>query len=414
MATGAIYPPSTTFPAWQYSTPYPHDDPRADYTFYASSQPPTQYTQRQQPYQAWTPPSHYSVDSYQDTPYMHPSGLPSIVTPSFPMRRSLGDDPAFAPDLNTNPDHWFRGIDMPSTAPFPSRSYSASDLPPGFVPQSGPVSDPSPRSHSYHEDTAVPSSVPQPFYFVTSSRTPSSSSDDSPASNSSASRPSQSSARSLDHARHSDSSFHYIPAKDVPENPPDEGKSHPSNAKHRSRRRSAHAAIPANGQAEVSGAVTSAVQQPTAHEDRTSLTVMSSMTDPPPPGLSERPKDVRRRTSSRPTLPDLDSIDELDETNPLGFNLHHKGPYEAIAAVLNEANPVDSPLLRVKGIQQQVSSNASIPPSRRIQVRMPVFNYSCPHVLLECTCQCHVSELATRANPPELYLSTDAPNSPSP
>lgn len=27
---------------------------------------------------------------------------------------------------------------------------------------------------------------------------------------------------------------------------------------------------------------------------------------------------------------DLDRIDELDETNPLGFAMHHDGPYEAI------------------------------------------------------------------------------------
>jgi hypothetical protein len=67
-------------------------------------------------------------------------------------------------------------------------------------------------------------------------------------------------------------------------------------------------------------------------------------------------QDSRVRTSSRPTPPGLDSIDELDKTNPLGVNLHHKGSYEAVAAILNETNPIDSPLLRQKRAQKQVSS----------------------------------------------------------
>ena len=421
MASSAIYPPSPTVPVWQYSTGYPHDDHdrRPDYALYASSQPHPQYTQDQQAYQAWAPPSHFSVDTYQDAPYIQPSGLPSFVTSPPPLRYALTDDPAFAPDPNTNPDNWFHSMDMLSTAPPPPRAYSVSDLPQGFVPQSGPVPYPLRRAHSYQEDTTELSSVPQTFYFVTSSATSSSSgSDDSAASNSPAVRPPRSSVRSLDYPRqHSDPSLHYIPAAEASRTIPDEGQSRPGNAKRRPRRRSAHAAAHATVQAEVSGAVTPLVEQPVAatREDGASHTVMSSMTMPPPPDLSERPKEVRRRTSSRPSPPDLDSIDELDETNPYGFNLHHRGPYEAIAAVLNEANPIDSPLLRAKGIQQQVSSSAAVRPPRRVQVYILAFNHSCPHVLSECTrWQSHVSKLATRANPPELYLSTGTTISLSP
>jgi hypothetical protein len=303
-----------------------------------------------------------------------------------------------------------------STAPFP-RSHSSPEFPQGFVPQSGPVPYPPHRARSYHEDTAIPSPVTEPFYLVNSSPASSTSSDDSAVSNS-ASRPPHSSARTLDYPRqYSDPSFHYIPATEAPEKFSDQGQFRPSNAKHRPKRRSTHAAPVTNVQTEISGAVTvtPTAQQPTAPEDRTSQMVMSSITVPPPPGLSERSKEGRRRTSSRPTPPDLDSIDELDETNPLGFNLHHKGPYEAIAAVLNETNPIDSPLLRVKGIQQQVFTKAATSPSRRIQVCCSLFKHSCLHVLSECaTCQSHVPELTTRRNPPALYLSTETTDSLSP
>ncbi len=39
----------------------------------------------------------------------------------------------------------------------------------------------------------------------------------------------------------------------------------------------------------------------------------------------------KRRASDAPNsrVKDLDSIDELDETNPWGIALHHGGPYEA-------------------------------------------------------------------------------------
>jgi hypothetical protein len=37
-------------------------------------------------------------------------------------------------------------------------------------------------------------------------------------------------------------------------------------------------------------------------------------------------------------LRELDRIDELDETDPFGTGLHHKGPYEAISAILGGGN----------------------------------------------------------------------------
>lgn len=53
------------------------------------------------------------------------------------------------------------------------------------------------------------------------------------------------------------------------------------------------------------------------------------MSEPSPP-VSERPQlPPRGKTSPRfPGTMDLDKIDELDETTPHGYALHHRGPYE--------------------------------------------------------------------------------------
>lgn len=62
--------------------------------------------------------------------------------------------------------------------------------------------------------------------------------------------------------------------------------------------------------------------------------ILRVRSEPPPASLSnlERPSPARRGNSS-PRLrrpPDLDKIDELDETDPLGLPWHHGGRYEAI------------------------------------------------------------------------------------
>ncbi|KAJ7293393.1 hypothetical protein C8J57DRAFT_1490810 [Mycena rebaudengoi] len=42
----------------------------------------------------------------------------------------------------------------------------------------------------------------------------------------------------------------------------------------------------------------------------------------------------------RPQPYDLDRIDELDETSPLGVSLHHEGPFQAISAALKGPSPL--------------------------------------------------------------------------
>ena len=63
-----------------------------------------------------------------------------------------------------------------------------------------------------------------------------------------------------------------------------------------------------------------------------------------PPETPSAPLTSRRRNSKNPSIStpprDLDSIDELDESDPLGFAWHHDGPYEAIAKATGSArNP---------------------------------------------------------------------------
>ncbi len=366
MASAVIYAPPTTYSVQEYDGYY--DDRRFEYTPYPSSGRLPQPAQQHQAHQVWVPPPHLSTSSYQD---------PSIFISPPPLGRSLADDPAFATDPNFNPEHWYIQTDVQSTAPFPTRSYSGLDLPHDFVPHSGTVPNTLPHAHSYHED-------PRPVYFVAPSISPSSSASDSSASKSSNVRPPRSSVRNSDYAREHSDPFRPIPPVEVQYSLPDEGQSRPHNGKHRPKRRSPHspqlAKDHAARHAEAAGGaiIPSTVERPT---DGAPRTLMSSMTVPPPSDVSERPKDSRVRTSSRPTPPDLDSIDELDRTNPLGFNVHHRGPYEAVAAILNETNPVDSPLLQAKKAQEQVSTSASGRRSRHVKVRTPVSgrsHSSCP------------------------------------
>ncbi|KAF8274013.1 hypothetical protein EI94DRAFT_979848 [Lactarius quietus] len=117
MASGAVYPSSAN---WDYPTGYPHDDRYQEYTPYTSARPLQQYPQHSHAHQAWVPPSRLSYDSYQDTPYMRPSPVPSMHASPPSLRHSLADDPAFAPDPNTIPTiGLFRGIRSPQPI-FPS------------------------------------------------------------------------------------------------------------------------------------------------------------------------------------------------------------------------------------------------------------------------------------------------------
>ncbi|EJD03703.1 uncharacterized protein FOMMEDRAFT_167037 [Fomitiporia mediterranea MF3/22] len=61
----------------------------------------------------------------------------------------------------------------------------------------------------------------------------------------------------------------------------------------------------------------------------TAPTATRSVSEPPAAMGTERPRLPRRGNTSSPRhVADLDRIDELDESTPLGLPLHHRGPYE--------------------------------------------------------------------------------------
>jgi hypothetical protein len=344
-----MYAPSTAYSVQEYDG-YPYDDRRPEYTPYPSSRPLPQPAQQQQARQVWAAPPRSSTISYQD---------PSVFVSPPPLRRSLAEDPAFATDPNINPEYWQIQMNAQSTTPFPSRSYSGLDPHDFVMPQSGPVPNTSP--HSYHEDT-------RPVYFVSPSIASSSSASDSSASKSSNVRPPRSSVRNSDYALER-APFRSNPPTEVQYSLPDEGQSHHRNGKHRPKRRSPHSAQPAKDHAASHAEAAGGTIIPSTVEniaDGAPRPLMSSMTISSPPDVSEHPKDSR--VSPRPRVdpqwipPTIwNSIDELDKTNPLGVNLHHIGPLRGCCCHPQRANPIDSPLLRAKGIQQQVSASAPRP-----------------------------------------------------
>lgn len=382
MASGAIYAPSPALSAWEYSG-YPYDNHHPEYTPYPSSGLHPQHSHYQQSYQVWNPPSRYSTGSYPD-PSFH--GSPP------PLRNSLANDPAFAYDPNTNPDNWYHPNGTQSAAPFPAHSHSGLDVPHGFVAQANSLHNTSHHAHSYHDDMTGQLSPPQPIYFIPRSASSSSASDSS-VYNSQINQAPRSSARNLEYPyEYSDAPTRAMPAIEAPYA---EAQSRPRDGKRRGKRRSRRASEHADNRAEEAPGPISSLADHPADADGNSQALMSSMTAPPPLGLAEPSKDIRARTSSRLTLPDLDNIDEMDKTNPYGINVHHKGPYEAVAAILNETNPIDSPLLRAKGIQQQVSANAPRRPSRHVKVRTIISDFSYFS---------HVVQSEPNANPMSLNL----------
>ncbi|KAJ7655012.1 hypothetical protein DFH06DRAFT_487768 [Mycena polygramma] len=89
-----------------------------------------------------------------------------------------------------------------------------------------------------------------------------------------------------------------------------------------------------------------------------------------PPGLPHRSATApipaapsqtvsRRPTDRRAQAYDLDRIDELDESNPLGVALHHEGPFQAIASMLKSNSPHE---------------NQSVPHMRPLKAPKPGYN----------------------------------------
>lgn len=76
----------------------------------------------------------------------------------------------------------------------------------------------------------------------------------------------------------------------------------------------------------------------------------------PAPAVVNRQAERRRLR-----IQELDRIDELDETNPLGLSMHHGGPYEAIRKLARSTAHPFAATATDGGIQSQVSSETIIP-----------------------------------------------------
>ncbi|KAJ7102121.1 hypothetical protein B0H15DRAFT_926808 [Mycena belliarum] len=113
-----------------------------------------------------------------------------------------------------------------------------------------------------------------------------------------------------------------------------------------------------------------------------------------PPGLPHRsataPMPValtsasRRPNDARPQAYDLDRIDELDESNPLGVALHHEGPFQAIASVLKGPPGLGNPYtpLRMRPAKSpepgEFGGSLGISPGQVLPRNFPYFQPAVP------------------------------------
>ncbi|KAF5385145.1 hypothetical protein D9615_001360 [Tricholomella constricta] len=66
---------------------------------------------------------------------------------------------------------------------------------------------------------------------------------------------------------------------------------------------------------------------------------------------------------------ELDRIDELDESNPLGLPLHHRGPYEAVQKAVNQESKERGP--HNIGSQYQLATSPPVPKSKKDRNKQP-------------------------------------------
>ncbi|KAI0034009.1 hypothetical protein K488DRAFT_84448 [Vararia minispora EC-137] len=270
-------------------------------------------------------------------PPLPPTAVPQMVprkpcdSPPSLLRRSLVHDPAFAPDNRFNPNLWeTQGVVDPTI----SESYIvpfAHGFPAPVLPQTSEHSS-GRYLHSLQYDSYEPPSL---------TASPSSSQPSPPSSDESARTTYSSSAETGGSASDRSDEKRLVSEKrrdkdrkrdrDVPPKP-----SSPLPLPTYEESVSGHSSMSLSAPSSPAGGAF-----PTERfiDEKPAPVVLSYQ--PPPPAPEPPPPPRRepvRRQSSRPPPRDLDSIDELDESNPYGVGMHHKGPYEAIAAVLGQAS----------------------------------------------------------------------------
>ena len=86
------------------------------------------------------------------------------------------------------------------------------------------------------------------------------------------------------------------------------------------------------------------VRQPPRPDAPARSTTLPTPKAPAPPDPIARPSELRKQRSRKQSLVappgGLDKIDELDETDPLGFAWHHDSRYEGVKKVNEQGEPV--------------------------------------------------------------------------
>lgn len=75
------------------------------------------------------------------------------------------------------------------------------------------------------------------------------------------------------------------------------------------------------------------ISSPELHQPPLPPVQLARSNTAPPPDADNHPQRKDNRSNAQ-RMRDLDKIDELDETDPFGSGMHHRGPYEAISAIL--------------------------------------------------------------------------------
>ncbi|KAI0041893.1 hypothetical protein FA95DRAFT_636845 [Auriscalpium vulgare] len=380
MASGSMYH-NPSFSRWADDTPdLVHDDRSLAFTpaprggHHAYPRPPMQ----PDGFQVWIPPPNAFYDPY-DTPQTQPSRpLPILASeagsPPPLSRRSLINDPAFAVDPHLNPHNWignyadspaqsFTNASATTVLQFPLPrvpSFPASEASTRAAPIPVPASTAPSRPQSYAPDRSAPSTPYEAghVYLIPPSTAPSASS----ASSSSGRSTPSSERRSPDRSSRAHDTRQepiYIAPTDISTPRTRHGNASEAQTERHTRQQPR----PPPSYAETVSSSGTDDSSPRVIEEKPRPVVLSyhppddsAQPDIPPPprqpapsqsqpSSSERPPErTRRKSASRPgavPLKDLDSIDELDETTPYGIAVHHKGPYEAIAAMLGQRRPLE-------------------------------------------------------------------------
>ncbi|KAJ7900147.1 hypothetical protein B0H14DRAFT_1551329 [Mycena olivaceomarginata] len=103
---------------------------------------------------------------------------------------------------------------------------------------------------------------------------------------------------------------------------------------------------------------------PELHQVKPPVLPHRSATAPIPGSAPSASGSKRANNDRKPQAYDLDRIDELDESNPLGVALHHEGPFQVIASVLKGPQSQPPPQMRIPKAPKPNGGSLGISPGQ--------------------------------------------------